>query len=320
MRSFRSFGLFLAILLLLATTIPGQAFKNACQKCSAIAEATDVVCPKCSEPLNRCSSCKEENPVCADYCLKCGDWLAEMRVLDSIDPDLREELKLGQSDRAQLEKKLANIEHQLTTEPEKAEKLLVQKAKAYQKMNFPAKTVAVVQEFLKKFPESKKAPRAKVVLSDSLRRWGNLFFEQGNKKLAREKFEQATVANPLNAEAWQWLGRVRSEASDQEGASEAYLAALQARPGDKTSIHFLRTLKTNIPKELLKPAAPKEFKTQPKEFDTKAPTSEPSAPAEKETAVEEKTPEVPVGRDESPESSPEPTPEPSQEEGSSTPD
>ncbi|HNW11192.1 MAG TPA: tetratricopeptide repeat protein, partial [Candidatus Rifleibacterium sp.] len=64
-----------------------------------------------------------------------------------------------------------------------------------------------------------------------------------------------TEANAMDAEAWSWLGRVKMEAGKNDEAKAAYLKSLEANPGDKVAINFLKRLKATIPAELLTPRA-----------------------------------------------------------------
>lgn len=233
------------------------ALKNVCKSCNTMAELTDLTCKKCKKPLNRCLACGALNPVSVDYCTQCGEMLAEMRVLDTIDPELREELRLGQSDRAQAERELAKINNLIEKDPGKLEIYLYRQAKIFRRMSFYSREAQAWKEYLEKFPLSPKRNRINAFYSESLRLWGNLFYEQGEIKSALEKFELAAKTNPMNAEAWMWVGRLKNEAKDIEGSAKAYLSALEARPGDKTAIHFLKTMKKSIPAALLKPIAPK---------------------------------------------------------------
>ena len=77
------------------------------------------------------------------------------------------------------------------------------------------------------------------------------FFQQNQKEAALKKFQEATEANPLNAEAWLWVGRTTMEQGQSGAAGDSYLQALKAEPGNKTAITFLRKLKRAFPKDLL---------------------------------------------------------------------
>lgn len=246
-----------AVLLVAAllAALPSWAIRVICPQCSTIAELTDETCKKCKYELNKCLKCGTLNPVSADFCEgeDCAEPLAEMRLLGRIDEETRKELRLGQSERAQLDRELQSIDYLLEKDPSKAGKLLFRRARIYQQMDFPAKEAVAWQEYLQKFPDTKKKSIITVFLSEALRKWGYLFYSQGDKETALAKYVAATAANPANAEAWLWVGRMKSEAKDNKAAADAYLKALEAEPGNKTAIHFLRKFKRQIPAALLTP-------------------------------------------------------------------
>lgn len=243
----------LIILLALATIVTvGFAQRNVCPICKAIVEFEETICPECSHPMNKCLDCGTENQIKADYCVKCSAPLAEMRLLSSIASDTRKSLKLGQSKRAQLDKELSRLAHLSKTQPEKAETFLFQKAEAFHKMNFFAKEADTWQEYLIKYPETNKRKEIEAHLSEALRKWGYLFYSQKKLASATEKFEAATMVDPDNASAWEWLGAANLKLKNNKKAASAYLNALKADPGNKTYIHFLKKLKHEIPTSLLK--------------------------------------------------------------------
>lgn len=65
-------------------------------------------------------------------------------------------------------------------------------------------------------------------------------YAAGDKAAAEAGFQGATRQNPQYAKAWAWLGRVRYEAKNYAGATEAYAQAVGLDPNDKGSAHFLR--------------------------------------------------------------------------------
>ncbi len=227
------------------------AQRNICYECKAINASDSFKCKDCNIALNLCLDCNTENSANADYCSKCNAPLAEMRILGRIDAKTREDLKLGKSDRAQIDKELMKIAYLLEKEPERGEKLMYNRSKLLHRMDFHSREAESWREFLEKFPESPKKSVAKVYLSEALRKWGFLFFTQGNKESAMALFKEAVEENPMNTEAWQWVGRVNMEAGKYSEATAAYLKGLEATPGNSTCIHFLRKLKANIPANLL---------------------------------------------------------------------
>ncbi len=250
-----SFMLFLAVVFCLCGISDVYAQRNICYECKTINKADATNCKNCSLALNLCLDCNTENPADKDYCSKCNASLAEMRILGRIDPKTREELKLGQSERAKIEKELIKIGYLLEKKPDDEEKLLYKKSMLLHRMNFYSREAETWREFLKKYPDSQKKSTANAYLSVALRKWGYLFFSQKNKEGAATLFAEATQANPMNHDAWNWLGRVKMETGKTDEAKAAYLKSLEANPGEKTAIHFLKQLKADIPAELLKPRA-----------------------------------------------------------------
>ena len=246
--------MFLAIVLTIGFFIVANAQiqRNMCRECQAITEIDATHCPECQAPLNLCLDCSTANPANADFCIKCNAPLAEMRVLSSIDPETRKELKLGKSERAELEKELLKINYMLEKKPDDSEKLLFRKGKILHRMEFFSQEAIVWREYLQRWPKTPKKSFIQFYLSEALRKWGFLFYQQKNIASATELISEATEVNPVNKEAWQWLGRISMESGNNEKAKEAYLKSLAVEPGDKTAIHFLKKLKADIPFNLLK--------------------------------------------------------------------
>lgn len=247
----------MAVMLLAAllTASPSWAIRVICPQCNALAELTDVNCRKCNQELNKCLKCGTLNPVSADFCegADCAEPLAEMRLLGQIDEETRKDLRLGQSERAQLDRELQSIGYRLEKDPSLAPKLLFRRARIFQQMDFPSKEAVAWQEYLQQFPETRKKSIITVFLSEALRKWGYLFYSQNDKETALAKFQAAAAANPANVDAWLWVGRMKSEAKENTAAADAYMKALEAEPGNRTAIHFLRKFKRQIPAALLAP-------------------------------------------------------------------
>ncbi|MBU1109645.1 MAG: tetratricopeptide repeat protein [Candidatus Riflebacteria bacterium] len=252
---FKYLGLKLLLALMFIAIMLPQAFaqRNICGECQAINASDTVKCKDCTTPLNKCLDCSTENPANLDYCSKCNAPLAEMRVLGSINGQTREELKLGQSDRAVVDKELLKVAYLLEKKPEQAEKLIYQRSRLLNKINFHAREAESWREFLQKFPDSKKKSTARFYLSEALRKWSYLFYQQKDIESAQTLLKEATETNSMNSEAWSWLGRIQYESGNKKEAGEAYLKALKARPGDKVAMYFLRQLRVDIPEQLRKP-------------------------------------------------------------------
>ncbi|HAE40159.1 MAG TPA: hypothetical protein DCG57_16235 [Candidatus Riflebacteria bacterium] len=253
---FKFSGLKILLLVLLVVAFAPQAFaqRNVCNECHAINQPDTIRCKDCMTPLNKCLDCGTENPADRDFCSKCNAPLAEMRVLGSIDAKTREDLKLGQSERAIIDKELMKIAYLLEKKPEQAEKLIYQRSRLLTRMEFHAREAQSWREFLEKFPDSKKKSSAKIYLSEALRKWAYLFYQQKELDSALTMLKEATEANPMSPEAWSWLGRVQLETGSRKEAGESYLKALEAKPGDRAAMHFLRQLRVDIPDHLRKPA------------------------------------------------------------------
>lgn len=254
--SFKSRQVLIFVGILLAFAFLGaanaQIQRNMCRECQAITEPDATHCPKCQAPLNLCLDCGTANPANVDFCQKCNAPLAEMRVLGSIDPETRKELKLGRSERAELEKELLKLNYLLEKNPENKEKLLFRKGKILHRMEFYSQEAILWREYLQLYPETAKKSFIQIYLSEALRKWGFLFYNQKKIASATELIGEATEVNPANKEAWQWLGRINMENNSPDEARAAYLKALTLEPGDRNIIHFLRKLKADIPAELLK--------------------------------------------------------------------
>lgn len=244
--------LLFAVLLAMAIMSPVAAQRNICAECQAINQPESVKCKDCLTPLNKCLDCGTENPANRDYCSKCNAPLAEMRVLGKIDAKTREELKLGQSERAVIDKELLKIAYLLEQKPEQAEKLVYQRSRLLNRMEFHSREAESWREFLQKFPDSKKKSSAKIFLAEALRKWAYLFYQQKDLESALTMLQEAVETNSLNPHAWSWLGRIYNETGKKKEAGEAYLKALEAQPGDPNFIYFLRKLKVDIPDSLRK--------------------------------------------------------------------
>ncbi|EKD81917.1 MAG: hypothetical protein ACD_39C01570G0004 [uncultured bacterium] len=253
---FKLSGLRILLIVLLFVAFAPQAFaqRNVCNECQAINQPDSIKCKDCLTPLNKCLDCETENPADLDFCSKCNAPLAEMRVLGSIDKQTRDDLKLGQSERAVIDKELMKIAYLLEKKPEQAEKLIYQRSRLLNRMEFHAREAESWREFLEKFPDSKKKSSARAFLSEALRKWAYLFYQQKELDSALATLKEATETNRMNPEAWSWLARIQYETGKKKEAGESYMKALEARPGDKTAMHFLRQLRVDIPDQLRKPA------------------------------------------------------------------
>ena len=178
----------------------------------------------------------------ADFCASCSLPLAESRILQTIASGTRQELRLGQSKRAILDRELQKLNYLLEVEPQNKEQILFRKAKTLRQMKFSAREAQTWKSFLQEFPTSRRAVIAKVYLSEALRRWSYLYYEQKNLEKALERLQEAVVANPANGEGWSWLSRVFFETDQKQEAEKAAREALKYLPNDETALYVLRRL------------------------------------------------------------------------------
>ncbi len=242
----------IGVMFLVAISNSVCAQRNVCYECKKINTADSTTCEKCSTALNLCLDCGTENKSSADYCSNCNAPLAEMRLLGKIDPQTRDNLRLGQSQRALLDKELMKVAYLLEKNPDDAERLIFKRSMLLHRMDFHSREAESWREFLERFPKSAKKTVARVYLSEALRKWSFLFYSQKKTDMSLALLKESTEHNPANAEAWQWLGRINMEIKNKAEAKMAYLKALELEPGNKSFIHFLRKLKADIPDNLLK--------------------------------------------------------------------
>jgi tetratricopeptide (TPR) repeat protein len=77
-------------------------------------------------------------------------------------------------------------------------------------------------------------------------RQGYSLYQAGDKAGAASQFLAATTANGRYQKAWAWLGRVRYESGDWQGALDAYGQATALDPNDKASAHFVRLAQSKL--------------------------------------------------------------------------
>ena len=77
-------------------------------------------------------------------------------------------------------------------------------------------------------------------------RQGYDLYVKGNKAEALQRFVLATESNPEYQKAWSWLGRVRLETGDVQGAIEAYEKAVALDPNDKATAFGLQQARAKL--------------------------------------------------------------------------
>ena len=200
--------LILGSFLLILSVVSAYPGRNVCDECGWIGLPDSRICEGCQHTLNQCLDCMYTNEVKADYCAKCGMPMAEMRVLGSIDPDLRRELRLGESARADLE--IQRLQHLMQTDPENTEEYLFDLAMRHRKIKFYSRESQLWLSFLKRYPYSEKIGRVKLYASDSLRKWSYLMYEQKMFAVAADLLNESLLLNPGNDEARRWLSYTSS--------------------------------------------------------------------------------------------------------------
>lgn len=195
-----------AFLVFIISAAAAMNGRNVCQKCAWIGGPETILCELCHTPFNQCLNCLHSNQVRADYCGECAMPMAEMRVLNSIDPVVRAELKLGESPRARADMDILRLEHLMRVDPDNHEEYLFDLARRHQQIKFYARESKLWLEFLKRFPGSEKTDVVKFYASDSLRKWSYLMYSQGKFSVSVDLLKESLRLNPGNKEARRWLG------------------------------------------------------------------------------------------------------------------
>lgn len=71
-------------------------------------------------------------------------------------------------------------------------------------------------------------------------------YTQGDRAGAARLFEAAVAASPEYQKAWSWLGRVRFETGDFQGAVDAYTRAVDLDPSDAAAAYQLRLARNKL--------------------------------------------------------------------------
>lgn len=215
------FGKFLAVLVILSafalTINVAYALKNVCPDCRVVIEDMELTaCPACGKIINKCLICGVINPVKNDNCSSCNASLSESRVLRTIDRQTREELRLGESDRARIEVELGQIKNRIAEGNLTAE-LAAREVELLTKMDWWSKANLKALEFTRKFPD---AP-------------------------------QKNLVNKCRVKCLRTLGFLAMEDSEFELAITYLKAALEIAPEDKNAAHLLKMSlsEVNPPKE-----------------------------------------------------------------------
>lgn len=177
------------------------AFKNVCQDCHTLIEDMNLTaCPECGRLINKCLNCGEVNPAKNDNCSKCNASLAESRVSRTIEKEIRDDLRLGESPRAKIEVELAQIEHEIAMDG-LSEKLAARQVELMTKMKWWSMANTLANQFGIQYPDSDKADQVKSWRVISLRQLGFLALEAKKMDKAREYLQTALSLDPKDAKS-----------------------------------------------------------------------------------------------------------------------
>jgi predicted RNA-binding Zn-ribbon protein involved in translation (DUF1610 family) len=197
-------GFLVLSIFLLAAFFTGSAawaIKNVCPDCNFLLDDMELfACPNCGKIINKCLICGTVNPIKNDNCSECSASLAESRVLRKIDKEVREELRLGESDRARIDVELGQIKEkiekgELTTE------LAAREIELLTKMDWWSKANIKAIEFAAKFPDATQNPLVKRCRVKSLRQLGFLAMEDDEYVIANEYLKTALELDPNDKKA-----------------------------------------------------------------------------------------------------------------------
>jgi tetratricopeptide (TPR) repeat protein len=135
-----------------------------------------------------------------------------MRILGSIKPEVRSQLKLGESPRARADLDIRRLGHLIAIDPENTEKYMYELGLRYQEINFFSRESETWRAFIRDFPASQHISMVKQYASESLRKWGYLLYKQGRYTKAVELLNESLQMDPNNKTARMWLGHASKAA------------------------------------------------------------------------------------------------------------
>ncbi len=207
-------GIMVLSVVMLAFLFTGNAawaLKNVCPDCNFLQEDMDRTdCPKCGKIINKCLICNTVNKIKNDNCTYCSASLAESRVLRTIDATTREELRLGESDRAKIEVELGQIKDRIE-KTELTSELAARQIELLTKMDWWSKANLKAIEFAAKFPDSNQNAMVKRCRVKSLRTLGFLAMEDDEYAIAVEYLKTALELDPTDKKASGLLRASQSE-------------------------------------------------------------------------------------------------------------
>ena len=192
-------GFMVMSMVLLSVFFTGSAawaIKNVCPDCNFLQEDMELTaCPNCGKIINKCLICGTVNPIKNDNCSECNASLAESRVMRTIDQEVREELRLGESDRAKIEVELGQIKDRIE-KGEQTPELAARQIELLTKMDWWSKANLKAIEFAAKYPEATQNALVKKCRVKSLRQLGFLAMEDDEYVTASEYLKTALELDP----------------------------------------------------------------------------------------------------------------------------
>ena len=192
-------GFMVMSMVLLSVFFTGNAawaIKNVCPDCNFLQEDMELTaCPNCGKIINKCLICGTVNPIKNDNCSECNASLAESRVMRTIDQEVREELRLGESDRAKIEVELGQIKDRIE-KGEQTPELAARQIELLTKMDWWSKANLKAIEFAAKYPEATQNVLVKKCRVKSLRQIGLLAMEVDESVTASEYLKTALELDP----------------------------------------------------------------------------------------------------------------------------
>lgn len=189
------------------------AIKNVCPDCNFLLEDMELTaCPNCGKIINKCLICGTVNPIKNDNCLECSASLAESRIMRTIDKSVREELRLGESDRAKIEVELGQIKDRIE-KGELTPKLASREIELLTKMDWWSKANIKAIAFVANFPEAEQNAMVKKCRIKSLRQLGYLAMEDDEYVVANEYLKTALELDPNDKKAASLLKMSQNEMS-----------------------------------------------------------------------------------------------------------
>ncbi len=192
-------GFMVMSMILLSVFFAGNAawaIKNVCPDCNFLQNDMELTaCPNCGKIINRCLICGTINPIKNDNCSECHASLAESRIMRTIDKDVREDMRLGESDRAKIDVELGQLKDRMEKGEYTAE-LAAREIELLTKMDWWSKANLKSIEFAAKFSETKQNNLVKRCRVKSLRHLGFLAMEDNEYAMANEYLKTALEIDP----------------------------------------------------------------------------------------------------------------------------